>query len=318
MSDDNPDWQTKARDAWTSLRDHAQGAWSRAKPILHDAAQRARDHAQGADEDLSGTQKRRLAAGVGTLTVFGGGLAVFGSPSVGTLLYGTIMLVALAAGLFGIPAFVFLFSKSLPGSMRGVLARILWTIATLTQGGQILRHEENGEYQVYAPQRADDGTVYIKTDDGERVEISEPSGHWFRLGKKQFGITYEKTKAMYGDLLADFDEEYIAEDAPREDREAYADGGHIALLDMVRGGYQVFTPFADSDNPNEDGWILRADKAATRKRGAGGRGQAGKAKEQTLKEHGGNTAAIAGKWFYIAMMGALVFGTASGYLAGGM
>lgn len=320
----------KVRAGWRSLkpqlvdaRDRMRAGWESLKPQLVDAGERGRE---AWTRYRAQPLPKQAKIGVGVLlAILVAAAALFGwVPTTQTAIFGTAMIGAFAAGLLGIPGFIFLFGKSLPAGLRGVLTRILWTIATLAQGGQILRHNENGEYRTYAPERDADGTVYIQADNGERVDIETPGGHWFRLGKKQFGITYQKTEAMFGDLLANFDKEHIAESTPEGDRRAYADGGHgrVALLDMVRGGYQAFTQYtgylSTEKTQGEDGWVLRADKAASRKRGAGGRGQAGKAKEQTLKEHGGNTAAIQSKWFYIAFLGALLVGALSAYLAVGL
>lgn len=328
--DAGPGLLEHAHDAGETLAEYARTAWAASKPILQTAYTTGREGWQSYREDYSLTAQVKLGVGVTVILLVAAAILFGWVPSAHTVFVASLMLGALAAGLTIIPGSVFLLSKSLPASMRGVLARILWTIATLTQGGLILRHEDTGEYQTYAPIFEDDG-MYIETDDGQRVKVGTPTGHWFRLGKKKFGISYEKTPEMMGDLAADFDEEYIADASPESAQEAYADGGHhhVALLDMERGDYNAFTPYTDyllgdgdgdggEKTQGEDGWILRADKAVTRKRGAGGRRQAGKAKEQTLKEHGGNNADLGGKWFYLALMGAMVIGSLSGYLAGGM
>lgn len=300
----------------------ARDAYAAMKPHLHTAKTTLQDGWETYNSYSTGTQAK-LAVGVVLVAVLVTVIAAGWLPTVSMVVSAGVLLGALAAGLLLIPGLAWLVNSA-------TIARILWTIASLTQGGMILRHEDSGEYQTYAPHRDDDDGVYIETSDGRRVEIATPTGHWFRLGKKRFGVTYQKTREMYGDLVADLDTASDGEEMA-SDREAYADGGHApaARLDIVRGGYRAFTPFTGylfGDNggdgagktQGEDGWVLRADTAAARKRGAGGRRQAGKAKEQTLKEHGGNNADLAGKWFYIAFMGSLLLGTLSGYLAGGM
>jgi len=101
------------------------------------------------------------------------------------------------AGAALIPLFVYLIAKSLPKGGRGVLGRILWTIAAIANGRNVLYQTESGRYVVHAVEQAPDGGWQF-THDGETVAIEGDESRWSRLGKQPFTMAWEKTDAALG------------------------------------------------------------------------------------------------------------------------
>jgi hypothetical protein len=113
------------------------------------------------------------------------------------LSYIAVIVGGIVAGAAIVPGVVYVLSKSLPKGVRGVLGRILWTIAAIANGRNVLYQTETGRYVIHAVEECSGGG-YQFTDGGETVQIDSSDTRWSRLGKQPFAVTYQKTDQAYG------------------------------------------------------------------------------------------------------------------------
>lgn len=213
-----------------------------------------------------------------------------------------ILIIAFAfvvgAGLF--PAIIYLFGKELPRSVRGVLARILWTIGALIHGPFVFFERDDGRVELVRA-RPDEDEIKV---DGEWIDIDSDGG-WSYLGKTRFGIAWEPTRDAFDETLADFGD--VRADGSGEEGEAWR------VLGQKRGGYRAVTAFRS----HAEGWVVNIARVAARLRGAAGGSIADNAKRQALRDHGAGMA-MGTKAVVYGILASLLLGALSGYVMFGL
>jgi len=214
----------------------------------------------------------------------------------GHLFLGFVFLV----GALGLPMFIAFFAPSIPTSLGGPLARMLWTIGALSFGPYALDRRESGRYELNAVTEIDGSPHVVR--DGKPVEIENGLNYWWVLGKQQFGITYEKTEKSLEEISAD---EWRA-----NPKNVGADGGDIAILDGVeRASFGEFTSYPEGEPEGEI--LLDSSKLDRLLQSAGGAELGAKAKEVVLRDEGGGGQLSMAAWAAALIM-ALVLGVSTG------
>lgn len=213
-----------------------------------------------------------------------------------------VTLVMFLVGLVLVPAFVFFASPSLGTGARTVLARILFTVSALTAEGTLLYQRANGIYDFLPVVRRDGELVAYDDTEGEFVEADTDVG-WSRLGKRPFGVEWEKSKDAFEGTLFE----------PDSEGRAVADGGEqtVELLGD-RGGVPIATEDTDAD-----GFVVDVFQIMKRLEGAATGNAAVEAERSALKEFGGDQSQMQMKWMVAGVLGGLVIGGAMAYISMG-
>lgn len=209
----------------------------------------------------------------------------------------TVILAATILGAGLVPFAVYLISPSLGPGMRGVLARIIWTIGALTHGPYAIRQEENLSYEVY-PADPEETRIYV---DGEWQDVN-PDSNWSYLGKQDILITWKKSREMLGDLVADLN-----------GVEVQADGGghevHPYRLGIRPGGVEAASKYAS----HAAGFVVEIPRVVRRWRRAAGSDIADEGKKQAMKDHGGDSN-MSNKMLVVGTVLCLALGAVTGWL----
>jgi hypothetical protein len=238
------------------------------------------------DVDWRAWAKR--AATVVVLAVLLGGW-VLAAQAFGWLAVG-IVTGALVGGVVLLPAVWYLFGKELPRGFRTVAARILWTIGALIFGPYVLDWTERGRVAI-RPADPEHDRMQV---DGE-WEAFDPDGNWSRLGKSQFGISWEKS------------DDALRGTAVEPDGDKAADGGAVQL--GMRGGERIASRIVSTGQ----NLVVDVSRVVNRYRGAAGGAVADAAKMDGLRDHGGG-GSIGAKWLIIGILGSLLLGAISGWV----
>jgi hypothetical protein len=204
--------------------------------------------------------------------------------------------LAFVVGAGFVPLLIFF--RLLPGALKRIVARIMWTIGALSLGGDayVLDQRADGRYEA-RPVVEKDGTYYVVRD-GEREELDGNSDAWSRLGWRKFAVTYEKSDEVF----APIEPEALPEGA-------HADGG-VVVTGIERAGYpEVVVP------PKEgDGYVVSMSRVDSLLEGAGGPETAFVAGWQALKNEGGDTAGMGNVALVFSVLVALFGGAAMAYM----
>jgi hypothetical protein len=202
------------------------------------------------------------------------------------------ILGGLVVGFLLLPALAFLLGKSMA---LVTFSRILFTIQQLATGGTVLneRGDGNGYEQRVVEDRDGEAHMFTRTGDWEAI----PNADWYRLGKKRFGITFDKPSNRLQQLETD------PEDS--DDLGVMPDGGMI--FPDRRAGFREWTPFTGS----EDGFVCTLSQVVDRLHGRGGTEGSKVAKDVALAKYGGDND-IANK---VIIAGGLAFFIAGALMA---
>jgi hypothetical protein len=205
------------------------------------------------------------------------------------LLNTVVVTLALGLGIGLLPGVWYVLGAELPRGLRGVVARITWTLASLIHGPYVMYYRQDGRVELLPADPADN-RVRV---DGEWRRL-DPDGNWSRLGKTEFGVSYEKTEAAF--------------DGTAVEREtAVGDGGTDAM--GTRGG----EPVATRHHSTARNLVIDISRVCARFRGAAGGAVADAAKMDGLRDHGGG-GDFGAKWIVIGILGALFLGAISGWV----
>lgn len=232
------------------------------------------------------------------------------------MVFAAIMAAAVVFGMATIPATLYLVGKELPRGVRGVIARIMWTIAAMIHGPYIIYQRDDGSVDICRA-LPDENAMVV---DGNMVEL-EDEGNWSYLGKTKFGITWERSRDAFDGTLASFQQTGRRDNANGDNGdnglgELFADGGGEPtwrLLGRKRGGYPAVTKFSS----HAQGWVVDISRIVSRMRSAAGAAIADSAKRQALRDHGSGTN-MGSKWIVIGIISSLLLGAISGYLMFGV
>jgi hypothetical protein len=206
------------------------------------------------------------------------------------LLNTAVVTVALAVGGGLLPAVWYILGKDLPKGARGVVARITWTIAGLIHGPYVVWYGEDGRVELL-PADPDNNRVRV---DGEWRRL-DPDGNWSRLGKTQFGVSYEKTRDSFeGAAVA------------RDDSSDFTAGRAVT---GERAGQLVGTRYRSTAR----NLVVDISRVCSRFRGAAGGAVADAAKMDGLRDHGGG-GEFGAKWIVLGILGSLFLGAISGWV----
>lgn len=203
----------------------------------------------------------------------------------------TIVTLALGLGVGLLPGVWYILGADLPRGVRGVVARITWTLASLIHGPYIAYYRENGRVEL-VPADPENDRVRV---DGKWKRL-DSDGNWSRLGKTEFGLSYEKSQAAFDGVAV-----------ARDGDDATADGGVIEL--GKRGGEKVATRYRSTAR----NLVVDVSRMAARFRGAAGGAIADAAKLDGLRDHGGGSE-FGAKWIVIGILGSLLLGAISGWV----
>lgn len=218
------------------------------------------------------------------------------------------VLIAITLGMFVfglvlVPGIVFLAAPSLGTSGRTVLARILFTVSALSAEGTVLYQRASGIYD-FLPVVRRDGELVAYDDTEEEFVDADTDVGWSRLGKRPFGVAWEKTEDAFEGTLFD---------PQSTDAEPIADGGQetVSLLGK-RGGMPIAT-----DAKPDDGFVVDVMQIMKRLEGAATGYAAVEAERSALKEFGGDQSDLQMKWMMLGVLGALISGAVMAYVVMG-
>lgn len=182
------------------------------------------------------------------------------------------IVTGLVDGLLFWPVFSLTFVPAGGRFMREKAAGLWYMLAVAPLEGVVLFLVPNG----YRFGLLENGAAYLPG--GEYKVIEESDSHWYRLGKRKFGIEWLRDEQVIGDYRVDDDEFAIA---------AMTDGGEYGVLARERGGsLRGYTKYPEEIADGIRGSLTRAVNAM---RGAGGTQLSERSEIQTLKNYGGDS-----------------------------
>lgn len=241
-----------------------------------------------AKDVLTSTRAKRAYATGLTLTALA--VLLWGIVLLAGPIRAVIYSVTFLFGLGLLPGIWYVLGKSLPRGIRGVVARITWTIAALIHGPYAAYWQDSGAVDI-VPAKTETDQIFV---DDEWIDF-DPDGNWSRLGKTEFVVTYEK------DLDA-FDGTAVHPEADIAEPNATTYLG-------TRGGKPIATRIAT----HAENVVVDLGRVTARWRGAAGGVIADAAKKDALIEYGGQVD-ISTRWLVIGIVSSLALGTISGYV----
>lgn len=154
--------------------------------------------------------------------------------------------------------------------------------------------------------------------DGTSFELDEDQT-WYRLGNREFCVTYVPDKRVLNDVSVDADdielETVVVQDEEGNQHQAYAIFGERGVLKKIRAGFRGWTPIIDTDDPPE-GFIVSLSRTINSLRGGGGVRLSEHTERMTRMEHGGGSSlsnkarayGFIGVILIASVFGTLIFG----------
>lgn len=197
--------------------------------------------------------------------------------------------IAFALGVFAVPIYATVVGDAIP-VISPLVGKLAFVLGALSNGTNVWHYTEDDRYE-------------IRSAD---VEAFGPDSLWTRFALSRFGVNWERTRDALGDVVKDYDLEYMAEESPERDKLP----GNRHPIDIERGGLKSYIR-TDLD---PDALFVAVGEKLAELQDSAGIHVPNETHMETLKDEGGDTndyttaqmGVITAVFFILGLVGALL------------